>query len=110
MPAKGDRPAAGRCRQGPQSGTGTNGPTGSPGRGIAWRLEVRTTAGLMRREPHGEPADVFSRFDRLFDESVRMMPFRPMAFPRRLEAGDLIRVEKYREDGTLVLREPQPRG
>jgi len=25
-------------------------------------------AGLMRREPRGEAADVFSRFDRLFEE------------------------------------------
>ena len=65
-------------------------------------------AGLMRREPHGEAADVFSRFDRLFDEWVRLMPFRQMAFPRWLEAGDLIRVEEYREDGTLVVRADLP--
>ena len=32
-----------------------------------------------------------------------MMSFRPMAFPRWLEAGDLIRVEEYREDGTPVV-------
>ena len=38
--------------------------------------------GLMRREPRGEAADVFSRFDRLFEEWLRMMPFRPMGFPR----------------------------
>lgn len=65
-------------------------------------------AGLMRREPHGEAADVFSRFDRLFDERVRLMPFRPVTFPRWLEAGDLIRVEEYREDGTLVVRADLP--
>jgi hypothetical protein len=65
-------------------------------------------AGLMRREPHGEAADVFSRFDRLFDEWVRMMPFRPPALPRWLEAGDLIRLEEYREDGTLVVRADLP--
>jgi HSP20 family protein len=65
-------------------------------------------AGLMRREPQGEAADVFSRFDRLFDEWVRMMPFRPVALPRWLEAGDLIRVEEYREDGTLVVRADLP--
>jgi HSP20 family protein len=50
----------------------------------------------------------FGRFDRLFDEGMRMMPFRPMAFPRWLEAGDLIRVEEYREDGTLVVRADLP--
>ena len=65
-------------------------------------------AGLMRREPRGEAADVFSRFDRLFEEWARMMPFRPMPFPRWLEAGDLIRVEEYREDGTLVVRADLP--
>jgi HSP20 family protein len=75
---------------------------------MAWKLEVSTMAGLMRREPHGESADVFSRFDRLFDEWVRMMPFRPLAFPRWLEAADLIRVEEYREDGTLVVRADLP--
>ncbi len=37
-----------------------------------------------------------------------MMPFRPAPFPRLWEAGDLIRVEEYREDGTLVIRADLP--
>ena len=37
-----------------------------------------------------------------------MMPFRSMPLPRWLEAGDLIRVEEYREDGTLVVRADLP--
>ena len=37
-------------------------------------------AGLMRREPHREAGDVFSRLDPMFDEWVRMMPFRPVLF------------------------------
>lgn len=65
-------------------------------------------AGLMRREPRGEATDVFGRFDRLFEEWLRMMPFRRTGFPRWLEAGDLIRVEEYREDGTLVVRADLP--
>ncbi len=65
-------------------------------------------AGLMRREPHGEAADVFSRFDRMFDEWARMMPFRTMAFPRWREAEELIRVEEFRDDGTLVIRADLP--
>ena len=65
-------------------------------------------AGLTRREPHGEAADVFSRFDRMFDEWARMMPFRPMLFPRWREAEELIRVEEFREDGTLVIRADLP--
>jgi HSP20 family protein len=64
--------------------------------------------GLMRREPRGEAADVFSRFDRLFEEWARMMPFRPMPFPLWWGAGELIRVEEYREDETLVVRADLP--
>lgn len=64
--------------------------------------------GLMRREPRGEAADVFGRFDRLFEEWLRMMPFHPMGFPRWPAAGDLIRVEEYREDGALVIRADLP--
>ena len=64
--------------------------------------------GLARREPHGEAADVFGRFDRMFDEWARMMPFRAMQFPRWREAGELIRVEEFREDGTLVIRADLP--
>ena len=65
-------------------------------------------SGLTRREPHGEAADVFSRFDRMFEEWARMMPFRPMLFQRWREAEELIRVEEFREDGTLVMRADLP--
>jgi len=65
-------------------------------------------AGLMRREPRREAADVLSRFDRLFEEWARMLPFRLMAFPFWWGAGDVIRVEEYREDGTLVVRADLP--
>ncbi|HEY7260226.1 MAG TPA: Hsp20/alpha crystallin family protein [Trebonia sp.] len=44
----------------------------------------------------------------MFDEWVRMMPFHPMAFPRSREAEDLIRVEEFRDDGTLVIRADLP--
>lgn len=64
--------------------------------------------GLMRRESHGEAADVFGRFDRMFDEWARMMPFRPIGFPHWKEADDFLRVEEFREDGTLVVRAALP--
>ena len=64
--------------------------------------------GLARREPRGETADVFGRFDRMFEEWARMMPFRAMQFPRWREAGDLIRVEEFRDGGTLVIRADLP--
>jgi len=65
-------------------------------------------AGLTKREPHGEAADVFTRFDRMFEEWARMMPFRAVAFPRWREAEELIRVAEFREDGTLVIRADLP--
>ncbi len=65
-------------------------------------------AGLMRREPSEMAAEVFGRFDRLFDEWMRMMPFRPILFPQRREAEDLIRVEEFHENGTLVIRADLP--
>ena len=64
--------------------------------------------GLSKREPREEATDIFSRFDRMFEEWARMMPFRPVPFPRWWEAGDLIRVEGYREDGTLVIHADLP--
>jgi HSP20 family protein len=65
-------------------------------------------AGLMRREHRDEVGEFFSRFDRMFEEWARMMPFRAMPFPRWLEAEDVIRVEEFREDGTLVVRADLP--
>jgi len=65
-------------------------------------------AGLMKREPRGEAEDAFGRFDRMFDEWARLMPFRAMQFPRWWEAGELIRVEEFRDDGTLVIRADLP--
>jgi len=64
--------------------------------------------GLMRREPRGEAPDVFSRFDRMFEDWARAMPFRSVPFPHWWWAGDLIRVEEYREDGTVVIRADLP--
>jgi HSP20 family protein len=65
-------------------------------------------SGLTKHEPRGEAANAFSRFDRMFDEWTRMMPFRGIPFPRLADAEDLIRVEEYRKDGTLVIRADLP--
>jgi len=46
-------------------------PTALPAHRVAalpGRQEVRAMPGLIRREPRGEAADVFGRFDRLFEE------------------------------------------
>ena len=37
-----------------------------------------------------------------------MMPFRAMSFPHGHDVDDLIRVEEFREDGTLVIRADLP--
>ena len=65
-------------------------------------------AGVTKREPRGEAGDVFTRFDRMFEEWTRMMPFRAVAFPHWREAEELIRVEEFRDDGTLVIRADLP--
>jgi HSP20 family protein len=64
--------------------------------------------GLIRREPRGEVGEFFRRFDRMFEEWARMMPFRVVPFSRWLEPEDVIRVEEFREDGTLVVRADLP--
>jgi HSP20 family protein len=63
-------------------------------------------ADVTRRKPHGEAADVYSHFDRMFEEWARMIPFRPIMFPHR--RGGLIRVEEFRDDGALVIRADLP--
>jgi HSP20 family protein len=63
-------------------------------------------AELMRHEAH--LGDVFSRFDQMFDEWARSMPFRPMNITRWWSAEDLIQVEEFREDGVLVVRAELP--
>jgi HSP20 family protein len=65
-------------------------------------------AGLTRHDPRGEVGEFFSHFDHMFEEWAKMLPFRAVAFPRWPEAEDLIRVEEYREDGTLVVRADLP--
>ncbi len=64
-------------------------------------------AGLMRREPRAEAGEYYSPIDRLFDQWARMMPLAALPFPR-WDAEGLIRVEEFREDGTLVVRADLP--
>jgi len=66
--------------------------------------------GLFRREPR-QPAraDMFDRFDRVFDEWMNALPFRRSAvFGRDWMAEDIIRVDEFLDDGTLVLRAELP--
>jgi len=65
-------------------------------------------AGLTKHDPRGEVGEFFGRFDRMFDEWARMLPFRAMAFPRWHDMDDLLRIEEFRDDGTLVIRADLP--
>lgn len=64
-------------------------------------------AGLLKRE--NKPVDVFDRFDRMFDEWMKGLPFRrPAPLGREWTGEDIIRVDEYREDGNLVVRAAIP--
>lgn len=56
-----------------------------------------------------ESLDLFDRFDRMFDDWARLLPFRrPAFFGRDWFAEDMIKVDEYREDGTVVVRAELP--
>src|SRR5579859_7370579 len=57
-------------------------------------------AGLMRRHARGHAAAVWTR--------LAGLPFWPWSFPGWPRAGHPIRVEEFREDGTLVVRADLP--
>lgn len=67
-------------------------------------------AGLVKqneREP--KSVDVFDRFDRLFDDWARMLPFRrPGLLTRPFLGEEVIRVEEHREDDVIVVRAELP--
>jgi HSP20 family protein len=70
-------------------------------------MEAMIMAGLLKREPR--PVDVFDRFDRMFDEWMKGLPFRrPMVSGREWATEDVIRVDEFREDGDLVFRAELP--
>jgi HSP20 family protein len=71
------------------------------------RSEVEEMVGLMKREMR--PVDVFDRFDRMFDEWTKNLSARrPMLFGHELMTEDMIRVDEFHEDGTLVVRAELP--
>jgi HSP20 family protein len=66
-------------------------------------------AGLLKREPKDlERLDVFDRFDRLFDDWAKVLPFRRPFLGREWMADEMIRVDEFHEDGTLVVRAELP--
>ncbi len=69
-------------------------------------------AGLLKRrhealEPVETPETV-DLFDRMFDDWMSMWPFRRPAVLARWMPEDLIKVDEYHENGTLVVRAELP--
>lgn len=65
---------------------------------------------LIRHEPeHAESVDIFDRFDRMFDEWRRELPFRwPLFAGRGWSGAGMIPVDEYKEEGALVVRAELP--
>lgn len=62
-------------------------------------------AGLSKREAKAvEPFDPLARFDRLFDEWTHMLPFRRSFSLADWMTDEMIRVDEFQEDDTLVIR------
>ena len=62
--------------------------------------------GLAKREPRGQAPDVSGRLGPASEAPI--VAFWPPPFMHRRDAWRLIRVEQYREDGTLVIRADLP--
>ena len=62
--------------------------------------------GLAKREPRGQAPDVSGRLGPASEAPI--VAFWPPPFIHWREAGRLIRVEQYRQDGTLVIRAELP--
>jgi HSP20 family protein len=65
-------------------------------------------AALTKHEPAVEPVGMFDRFDRMFDDWMRLVPLRRPTLFGRLWTDELIRVDEYRQNGTMVIRAELP--
>ena len=66
-------------------------------------------ASLMRRDPRHDVVEVFDRFDRMFEEWMRELPFRwPVHTGRGWTGAGMIPVDEYQEEGALVVRAELP--
>lgn len=66
---------------------------------------------LLQHDRAGGPrnVDVFERFDRLFDDWARMLPFRRLPGAGRIVGNDeVIRVEERRDEDEVVVRAELP--
>jgi HSP20 family protein len=64
---------------------------------------------LVRRERGNDPASLFTRMDRVFEEWMRSLPMRrPFGMGWEWPGEDLIRVDEYRDGDTEVIRAELP--
>jgi HSP20 family protein len=60
-------------------------------------------------KPELKPLYMFDRFDRVFEDWMKMIPWtRPMFFTETWLPEDFIRVDEFRENGTYVVRAELP--
>lgn len=66
--------------------------------------------GLLKQEHKPtERVEVFDPFERMFDDWTKMFPFRrSMLAPPTWAASEMIRVDEFRENGSLVVRAELP--
>jgi HSP20 family protein len=66
--------------------------------------------GLLKRESKvPDKVEAFDWFDRMFDDWTRLVPFRrPAIFGWGWPTEEMIRVDEFRENGTIVVRAELP--
>ncbi len=65
--------------------------------------------GLLKRESKvPDKVEAFDWFDRMFDDWTRLVPFRRPLFGWDWPTEEMIRVDEFRENGTIVVRAELP--
>jgi HSP20 family protein len=66
-------------------------------------------AAVMQKEPkRDDRLELFDWLDRRFDDWAQWFPLRPSNFGQGWTKGDMIRVDEFRDNGTLVVRAEMP--
>ncbi len=63
---------------------------------------------LIRRQNPSTGAEVYRQFDRMFDDWLRVFPMRMWEQSATQALEEVIKVDEYRENGTLVIKAEMP--